>query len=436
MSRRVLIVSPHFPPTNAPDHQRVRMALPYFGEFGWRATVLAVRPECVDLVQDPYLQDTLPSDVEVVRMGAISKRLARVVGVGSLALRAGRGIRAAGDVLLSARKYDAVFFSTTLFSLMGLGPVWKEKFGVPYVLDFQDPWVSDYFDKHPEQRPPGGRLKYGLAQWRARKMEPQAVRGAAQIVCVSSAYTEVFLQRYSDLKRDKFSTLPFGAPETDFTALEKLRVRQEVFDPKDGLEHWVYVGRGGQDMALAVRAFFRALRRHLNEQPARAQRLRIHFVGTDYAPATLARKTIEPVARECGVEKIVSEQTSRLPYFETLRCLQDADALFIPGSDDPGYTASKLYPYILARKPLLAVFHKNSSVVKVMEETGAGTVVTFNGVESLESATQEIYARWFAVQKRETPELNRTAFEPYTARSMTRRLCEVFDRAAASGAKN
>ena len=30
--RRVLIVSPHFPPINAPDHQRVRMSLPY-GSF-------------------------------------------------------------------------------------------------------------------------------------------------------------------------------------------------------------------------------------------------------------------------------------------------------------------------------------------------------------------------------------------------------------------
>jgi hypothetical protein len=32
--RRVLLVSPRFPPTNAADHQRVRMTCPYFAENG------------------------------------------------------------------------------------------------------------------------------------------------------------------------------------------------------------------------------------------------------------------------------------------------------------------------------------------------------------------------------------------------------------------
>ncbi len=45
--RRVLIVSPHFPPTNAPDHQRVRMSLPYFQENGWEPVVLAVTADGV-----------------------------------------------------------------------------------------------------------------------------------------------------------------------------------------------------------------------------------------------------------------------------------------------------------------------------------------------------------------------------------------------------
>ena len=48
MPSRVLIVSPHFPPVNAPDHQRVRMSLPYLGEFGWEGHVLTVAPEFVE----------------------------------------------------------------------------------------------------------------------------------------------------------------------------------------------------------------------------------------------------------------------------------------------------------------------------------------------------------------------------------------------------
>ena len=32
--KRLLIISPNFPPLNAADMQRVRMSLPYFKDFG------------------------------------------------------------------------------------------------------------------------------------------------------------------------------------------------------------------------------------------------------------------------------------------------------------------------------------------------------------------------------------------------------------------
>jgi hypothetical protein len=40
--KTVLIVSPHFPPVNAPDHQRVCMALPYLEQFGRIANFWAI----------------------------------------------------------------------------------------------------------------------------------------------------------------------------------------------------------------------------------------------------------------------------------------------------------------------------------------------------------------------------------------------------------
>ncbi len=88
--KNLLIVSPHFPPINAADHQRVRMALPWLREFGWEATVLAVEPEYVEGVRDECLVKTLPADIRVVRTGALSAKWTRWFGVGSLAYRAGR----------------------------------------------------------------------------------------------------------------------------------------------------------------------------------------------------------------------------------------------------------------------------------------------------------------------------------------------------------
>lgn len=38
--KRVLIISPHFPPINAPDMQRVRMSLPYYKDMGWGVPIV------------------------------------------------------------------------------------------------------------------------------------------------------------------------------------------------------------------------------------------------------------------------------------------------------------------------------------------------------------------------------------------------------------
>src|SRR5947209_1086443 len=141
---RVLIISPHFPPLNAPDHQRVRMSLPYLHEFGWSATVLAVRPEAVTGGNlDPLLESTVPDDIVVKRVNAISPRVTRLVGLGNLGMRALPFLWRAGNRLLFGRdlrsrlqgKFDLVYFSTTQFPVMILGPIWKKKFGVPYVVD-------------------------------------------------------------------------------------------------------------------------------------------------------------------------------------------------------------------------------------------------------------------------------------------------------------
>ncbi|PON15177.1 hypothetical protein C2W62_25210 [Candidatus Entotheonella serta] len=103
-----------------------------------------------------------------------------------------------------------------------------------------------------------------------------------------------------------------------------------------------------------------ALREGLQQTPALFSRVRLHFVGTDYAAGTRAMKTIEPIALHMQLGDYIREYPQRLPYFDTLNLLRQANFLLVPGSSHPQYTASKIYPYILAHKPLLALFHEES----------------------------------------------------------------------------
>lgn len=426
---RVLIVSPRFPPTNAADMHRVRQGLPYFRDGGWEPVVLAVEPAGCEAPVDPLLERTVPGDVRVFRTPAIDIRTTRRFGLGDLALRALPHLARAGDRLLAEERFDLVYFSTTAFPVTALGPRWARRHSVPFVMDLQDPWRSDYYGRPGSPSPPGGRLKYGLSQGLARVLEPQVMREVSHAVSVSPAYPETLTRRYPWMRSEDFTVLPFGAPGADFELLRREPVRQSVFDPSDGLEHWVYAGRAGGAMELALTAFFTALRSARERRPGRLARLRLHFVGTDYASGDRARKTVEPLARAAGVGDLVEERPHRIPYFEALQCLLDADALVVPGSDDPGYTASKLYPYILAGRPMLCVFHEESSVVDIVRRTRAGTVVPFGSGEGPGAVARRIGTAWFEPEGwARPPAIDREAFEPYTAREMTRRQCEVFDR--------
>ena len=334
-----------------------------------------------------------------------------------------------GDALLASGRFDLVFFSTTQFGVLPLGPYWRKRHGIPYVLDFQDEWVGSYYQEHPEVKPPGGRIKYAGSQWLARQQESRVIPDAAQIVSVSPRYIEHLLAAYPERPKELFHELAFGGAESDFASLGQIDRRQDFFDPSDGRKHWVYVGRGGEDMHRATGAFFSALRRALDASLLKADELRVHFLGTSYAPKKLARKSFVHLAASHGLERIVTEETARIPYFMALRCLRDAHALIVPGSDDAGYAASKIFPYLLARRPLLAVFREESGVVKVLQETGAGTVVSFTEAQTRDELSERIFQSWMVNRAFEkTQKLKPEAFAAHRAETMTRRLSEIFNR--------
>jgi hypothetical protein len=154
----------------------------------------------------------------------------------------------------------------------------------------------------------------------------------------------------------------------------------------------------------------------------------LHFIGTSYAPAGTARPAVKPLAEEYKLGEIVYEQTSRIPYSQTLRCLLDADALFIPGSDNSSYNASKLFPYLLAKRPTLAVFHKDSPITNLIRRVGGATLVSFRNEDTELELANRIAEAWLSENKYERlVATNEGEFDEFTDRGQARRLCQFFD---------
>jgi len=432
--RRVLMVSPHFPPDSSAASHRVRLLAPHLPAAGWRPTIVTVDPSAYEGRLDRELAGLVPADLDIVRASAWSPRSTRWLGLGDLGLRAYTGLATACRTLLARDRYDALFITIYPTYPALLGPALKSEFGVPFVLDYQDPWLGAW-----GQSVGGG--ANGSPDWKSRasralatRLEPRAVAGADALVAVSQGTLDGVTARLPDAARLPQAVVPLGFEADDFTHVRGRKTAH--FDPADGLVHLCYVGTllptGVDTLRLLLRALAQA-----REQDPLARRLRLHFFGTSNQSQSDNRRVLT-VARELGVADVVTEEPGRLDYLDALSVLTEASAILLLGSSEPHYTASKLYPALLAERPILALFHQASSVVSILRDIGSEPtvrVVTYGDQDALDARVGDVACHLRALAARSAYNRADVAVDragEFSARSLARRLAALFDRVAAA----
>lgn len=406
--------------------QRVRMSLPYFAYFGWEAEVVYVDKKYADISKDDLLLQSIPGYIKLHRVKAFSKKYTAKFGLGSIALRSLWFYRQKVNNLLKTGKYDLIYFSTTQFPVCILGAYWKKRFNIPYVIDMQDPWHSDYYQNKPKEQQPN---KYWFSYRLNKYLEPIAIKHADGLISVSENYITDLQNRYSEIKNIPSTTITFGAFQPDIKiAADNVNKFKPLLKP--GFKNIVYVGRGGMDMHKAIIPVFEALKMGLSEQPEIFSKLKLYFIGTSYAASGAGAHTIIPLAKQYGVDSNVIEFTDRISYYQTLLTLQQADALFIPGSDDPKYTASKIYPYLSTGKPLLAVFNAQSSAINILQEYGAKNVYSYDKTPDVKLKALN-FLTILMNGNIESPCYNAEAIEKYSAKQMALQQALLFDEVIA-----
>ena len=431
--KRVLIISPHFPPVNAPDMQRVRMSLPYYRSCGWEPVVLAVGDEWQNAVREPELLETIPPDIRVERCWAVPPRWARLMGVGNLGLRAWVPMFFAGLRLLRREKFDLVLFSNTQFMTFLFGRLWLRLCGVPFVLDVQDPWRTDYYERPGSRRPPGG-WKYYAARLLAWLFEGWSFRRASGVISVSGRYLDDLRQRYHFFAGTPTAVIGFGASEADLDRAQRLSRSDNLYLRQPGELHLLYTGAAGPVMPHALLVLFGGLSQYRARAPERSRRLRFHFLGTSYVAKGQGQYSVMPLARQCGVADQVVEIPHRIGHLESLSLQLKADVLLLPGSSDLAYSPSKIYPYFLARRPILGLVFKDSVMERLLEELNCAYMVRFSEHEAKDAA-HEALCQFFDLAidgfpAGSLPPRNGAFFKAhYLSEALTRQQCDLFERA-------
>ena len=332
---------------------RVRLSLPYFKDFFWDAEVVCVDEKYLDLNREPLFTANIPKTIKIHRVKAFPKKLTMKFGVGSIALRSLWFYKIKVDKLLASKKYDLVYFSTTQFPICVLGNYWKKKFGVPYVIDFQDPWHTEYYQtKQKNERP----KKYWFSYRLNKFLEPIGVKNLDGIIAVSAGYITDLQERYSNLIGKPSKVIPFSAAEDDFNIAKNSKTPLK-FGSTNKLKI-VYAGAVGTIMALGITKLLIAFK----SLPSTVlDKTELYFLGTSYAGNGEGIPSVLPIAEKLGIVEGVFELTDRLSYYDALRHLKLSDGLMIIGSDDFDYNPSKIYTYLLANKAIFSILNKTSA---------------------------------------------------------------------------
>lgn len=323
---RVLLISYHFPPAPGVAAARVGKLAKYLARLGWRPTVLAAPAYGR---QDPDLL----ADVAGIDARYVAPRRAP-----SILQRADWAAAALKPALSLARAVDAVLISGGPFAPLVLGPLLRR----PYVVDLRDPWSWEpRFDRDRS----GARRTIAAAVERGG--ERYALRRAAGVVTVAPEIAAEYERRDSRL-RGRFTVVRHGFDPEDFPS-----PRPAPAEPPT-LVHVGTMLRGERTPDLIL-----ATARRVRE---RGTPLRVRLVG--HMP-----EDIRP-ADEDWIEIV-----GPVPHREAAAEMCRASVLWAqPGSLDFLITG-KVYEYLGAARPIVAVAPPAGSIARLLGTTG-GAIVT------------------------------------------------------------
>ena len=418
--KKLLIIYPHYPPSNLAGVHRPRLLSLHLKEFGWEPIILTVDEKYYEEEPDWNLVKLLPAGQRIIKVRARERKF----GIGDIGLRAFDNLYNKAVEIIQGEKIDFVYIPIPSFYAALLGPKIKGATGVPYGIDYIDPWVHIF---------PGSEKRFSKA-WAstqlARRLEPRAVKNASLITGVAEGYYKGVLERNPQLKEIAVTgAMPYGGEKADHDKVMELKIPSYLFK-KNGKFQLVYAG------AMLPKAYglLENIMKAISGNLEIFKDVEFHFIGSGSIPTDDQSFNIKPMAEKYGLwGSVFIEYPKRIPYLDVIAHLNTADGVFILGSTEPHYTPSKSYQAVLSEKPVLAVLHTQSTAVKVIRDSGAGVVLDFDGEKDINCVYEEFPEVFNSFRsfckKYDAKNINMKEFDKYSAREVSKFLAELLDQA-------
>ena len=397
--KRVLIITYYWPPAGGSGVQRWLKFAKYLPQNGWQPVIYTPSNPEMPSVDESLLAD-IPPEAEIITRKilepySIYKALVGMkqddnINTGFLSEKekpgkvemAMRWIR--GNFFIpDARKFwikpsikylekylkdhpvDAIITTGPPHSMHLIGLGLRKKLGVKWIADFRDPWtnIDFYSDLQLTKR----------SDAKHKRLEKEVLSWADKVLVIGATMQHEFNERLLTTPvqpgrknhGDKVITIPNG-----FDALDVAAQAPVALDDFFTLAHI-----GSFSPARNVPILWKAIAEACAEDPYLNEKLRIKVVGTmDHS----VRTSME----EAGIaDRLV--HIPYLPHDEVMQAQRTSHALLLVvnrSKNAKGILTGKVFEYLVAQRPVLAIGPPAGDLDLLLQEVGAGAAVHWDHV--------------------------------------------------------
>lgn len=295
---------------------------------------------------------------------------------------------------LSNNKIDVIITTGPPHSLHLIGLQLKQKLAIKWIADFRDPWTDiDYFHQLP------------LTKKTIRKhyqLEEEVVSTADCVLVVSKTMKEKYLKF-----NHKIEVITNGFDDVEDESKVELDIKFSI----------VHIGMMNADRNPKI--LWKVLSDLIKENQDFAEDLQLKFVGK------LAHEVFESINNNKLTSVI--EYITYLPHKEVVIFQKSAQILLLAVNKVPsagGIITGKLFEYLQANRPILAIAPPEGDLAEIINSTKAGKVVGFDDEETLKKDILEMYKAY----KKHKLVVNSKSIGQYHRKNLTGDLADIIKK--------
>lgn len=411
MVKRVLMIAYHYPPMRGGSGiQRTIAFTQYLPQSGWQPLVLSVSPNAyANAAPDT---DSVDSRVPVHRSFALdaARHLAIRGRYPGLLAQPDRWVSwwlsavPAGLRLIREYQPDVIWSSYPIATAHLIALTLHRMTGIPWIADQRDPLIDSDYPPDPRRRRIHG--------W----IEHQAMRRGAAVVCTTPGAVRDLALRFPYEDGQRIALIENGYDETSFITAEIAAPRPRPQDGQFRLLHSGVIYPSERDPGQ----LFCALACLLAEGAITPSNFRLILRATghdNYLQGLMRRHT--------GIEQII-ELAPPLPYRDALAEMVGADGLLLlQASNCNGQIPAKLYEYLRARRPVIALTDPAGDTAGALRRAGIDTIGRLDSASDIAATLMRFL---HLCREHKAPLARPSVIAHHSRAARTRELAALLDR--------